>query len=510
MFNSLFDFNPTSFPRPHMETANQNTKIFFDISSTVEYLSHHPHYSGIQRVVAMIISEYQKLSDHDKNLWISFLHPKTNEHLAFPLNEIEYEVLESPVLTREMFQEAGILPGMLLHLNLLQKYLGNKVKYYFHRTRYDIAALFKNNKIFQKRGFTANQWRQDRKQLNISSTLKNHIRHLNDVITPNDHLILLDSTWEKKHIDAFKIAKKHGMKIVTFVHDLIPISAVTLPDSGVTKVFYNWIVQSTKYTDFYLTNSEYTKQDLKIFLKKQNILLPITAVPLAQTGVPITKKTSRTKASIPSDFIQLPDDLKPLTSASNLCRSILNESFVLHVGTIEIRKNTWRLALAWKKLLEEGHTDLPRLVFAGRRGWMNEHFFDLLQATGNLYGYVTIIDHVSDEELELLYKNCLFATMVSTYEGWGLPIGEALSYGKTAVVSNSTSLPEVGMDLVEYCDPLSVNSIAEAIRRLVYEQGYRQSLENKIQSTHLRNWSDVAQNLKQIIEPDLQASSNTY
>ena len=90
--------------------------------------------------------------------------------------------------------------------------------------------------------------------------------------------------------------------------------------------------------------------------------------------------------------------------------------------------------------------------------------------------------------------------MVSTYEGWGLPVGEALSYGKTAVVSNTTSLPEVGMDLVEYCDPLSVDSIADAVRRLIYQLEHREALENKIKSTRLRDWADVARDLKRILE----------
>ena len=479
-----------------MKTSDKNTQIFFDISSTIEYLAHHPHYSGIQRVVAMIISEYQKLSEDNQNLWISFLHPNTEKHCAINLNQISYKTLPSPEQTQKLFQDIGIISGSLLYL--LQKYIHDKKKYYFHRTRYDIAALFQNEELFQKRGTTVSEWKKNRQK----TIPLNVIRPLYDIAQPNDKLILLDSTWGKKYIKAFKTAKANNLKIITLVHDLIPTLAPNVVDTAeVTSVFFNWMMQSTAYTDFYLANSEYTKKDLQLFLQKNDIALSVKTLPLTQTGVPIIEPLSDQNSETVSDsIVQLPEHLENIAKISNLCRSLLNDKFVLHVGTIEIRKNTWRLALAWKKLLEEGHTDLPRLVFAGRRGWMNERFFDLLQATGNLYGYVTIIDHASDKELELLYKHCLFASMVSTYEGWGLPVGEALSYGKTAVVSNTTSLPEVGMDLVEYCDPLSVDSIADAVRRLIYQPEHREALENKIKSTRLRDWADVARDLKRILE----------
>ena len=85
--------------------------------------------------------------------------------------------------------------------------------------------------------------------------------------------------------------------------------------------------------------------------------------------------------------------------------------------------------------------------------------------------------------------------MTSIYEGWGLPVGEALSFGKTAIISNTSSLPEVGQDLVMYCDPSSVSNIAEAVWKLVSEPERRILLENKIKTTQLRSWHDVGSDL---------------
>lgn len=473
-------------------------KTIFDISSIIEYLSHHPHYSGIQRVVAMILSEYQKLEGSNKDIWLSFLHPSRKEHLAINLNQFNDNIFTSPENVRDFFQQLGVIPKGPHHL--LNKYFNNKIKYYFHRTRYDIASLFKHQKTFNKRGLTSNDWKTVRK---TPVSLPLSIKQLNEIVAPKDQFVLLDSTWEKRHIKAFKAAKSLDLTVFTLVYDLIPILVPGVAQNGVIEAFGRWIIQSTEYTDFYMAISKYTAEETVSYLNQYKRNLTVDVLPLTQTRVPITPFESK-KRFDEDDFTPLPTELQMFEGVSELCRSLLNDKFVLHVGTIEIRKNTWRLALAWKKLLDEGHTDLPRLVFAGRRGWMNERFFDLLQATGNLYGYVTIIDRVSDAELELLYKHCLFASMVSTYEGWGLPVGEALSYGKTAVVSNTTSLPEVGMDLVEYCDPLSVDSIADAARRLIYEPEHRESLEKRIKMTRLRDWADVAHDLKHILDTNQQ------
>nr|WP_253285472.1 glycosyltransferase [Ruegeria sp. HKCCD6604] len=186
--------------------------------------------------------------------------------------------------------------------------------------------------------------------------------------------------------------------------------------------------------------------------------------------------------------------LRELITLDDSLRHVVANPFVLCVGTIEARKNAWRIAMAWKALLDQGYVNLPKLVFAGRRGWLRQDFEDLLEATGNVYGYVRVIDGPSDEELDMLYSHCQFSIMASLYEGWGLPVGEALAYGKTAVVANNSSLPEVGEDLVEYCDATEVSSIAEAVKRLM-DDDHRAALEAKITAANLRDWADVARDL---------------
>ena len=71
--------------------------------------------------------------------------------------------------------------------------------------------------------------------------------------------------------------------------------------------------------------------------------------------------------------------------------------------------------------------------------------------------------------------------------------------GKTAVVARSTSMPEVGGDLVEYCDPLDVESIATACKTLIVDTAHRKALEGRIAQTRLRTWDDVAEEFIQAL-----------
>ncbi|MBM3612033.1 MAG: glycosyltransferase family 4 protein, partial [Alphaproteobacteria bacterium] len=157
-------------------------------------------------------------------------------------------------------------------------------------------------------------------------------------------------------------------------------------------------------------------------------------------------------------------------------------------------------ALAWERLRADPAIELPRLVFAGRPGWRSVEFDALMRGTGNLGGHVEIVSAPSDRELDYLYRESLFCIQASLAEGWGLTVGEALSYGKTSVVARSTSLPEVGGEMVEYCDPLSVASIAAACRRLIADPDHRRALETRITRTRLRSWDDVARDLIAAVE----------
>lgn len=487
-----------------LDHSQKSTKLIFDISSVIEYTEKTDRYSGIQRVVAMLIAELANQDDENR-IYLSFIDRRTGKHMCVPYSEVGQNFLMSPAKMRLLFHPRKANRSQL---KPLQRYIHKPWKYFLQRLRFDILALCGKDRQFRRHNYTAAMWRAQRfGKAKEPVSRRSSAVDFDSVAKVGDHLILLDSTWLPRHVDAFKAAKMAGLVVHSLVYDLIPIVSPGSVVAAMPGIFNDWLLDSADYTDAYMAISESARQDLLRFLKANGVVREVSVLALTQTGIPAVEREvepgplrariNREAYPFLFDAVALDENIRSLASAS----------YVLCVGTIEARKNNWRLAAAWKLLIDSGRCDIPRLVFAGRKGWLSEQFDDLMRGTGNVYGWVSIVEGPSDEELDFLYRNCLFAAMPSLYEGWGLPVGEALSYGRTAVVSNSSSLPEVGMDLVEYCDPNSVNSIAEAVWRLVSDPDRRQALEEKIRTAKLRSWEDVAKDLIAIIS--LGSASDT-
>jgi glycosyltransferase involved in cell wall biosynthesis len=169
--------------------------------------------------------------------------------------------------------------------------------------------------------------------------------------------------------------------------------------------------------------------------------------------------------------------------------------FVLCVGTIEHRKNGVALLEAWRKLIEELGDQVPLLVFAGKYGTGGAEFQAYLTQHGELSRYVDVIHAPSDSDLAWLYQSCLFTTLPSLIEGWGLPVGESAWFDKFCVASHATSIPEVCGDLMDYVDPNDVESIRAGLRRPITDPAYLRQREIGIVQAPLRRWFDVAEDI---------------
>jgi alpha-1,3-rhamnosyl/mannosyltransferase len=146
-------------------------------------------------------------------------------------------------------------------------------------------------------------------------------------------------------------------------------------------------------------------------------------------------------------------------------------AFVLAAGTLEPRKNLLRLIRAHGALpLELGRAQ-PLLV-VGPRGWEEQEI--LRDAAGS--DGVRLAGFVPDDDLAALYAGCSVFCYPSLYEGFGLPVLEAMAAGAAVVTSRVSSLPEVGGDAVAYADPEDERSIADALERLLRSPGERARL----------------------------------
>ncbi len=139
------------------------------------------------------------------------------------------------------------------------------------------------------------------------------------------------------------------------------------------------------------------------------------------------------------------------------------DGFVLAVGTLEPRKNLPRLVAAYGQLDQRLQRDHP-LVVVGDLGWRTD---DTLKALESLGERCVLLGKVSDATLAELYRRCAVFCYPSLYEGFGLPVLEAMAAGAPVVTSNVSSLPEVGGDAVYYADPHDPASIASALRLLL-------------------------------------------
>jgi glycosyltransferase involved in cell wall biosynthesis len=143
----------------------------------------------------------------------------------------------------------------------------------------------------------------------------------------------------------------------------------------------------------------------------------------------------------------------------------LPDRFVLATGTVEPRKNLPRLIEAHR-----GLPDAPPLLVAGPRGWEVE------RALAGAGERVRLLGFVSDADLVALYRLCTVFAYPSLYEGFGLPLAEAMRCGAACLTSNLSSLPEVGGDAVVYADPLDTASIRAGLERLLASDEERRAL----------------------------------
>ena len=153
----------------------------------------------------------------------------------------------------------------------------------------------------------------------------------------------------------------------------------------------------------------------------------------------------------------------------------INGEYILSVCTIEPRKNLISLLRAFE-IYKERKTTKLQLVVCGASGWKNSDVYQ--QASNSKYrDDIIFTNFVSDMDLDRLYEEALLVSYISYYEGFGLPVLEALDKGKAVITSNLSSMPEVGGDAVCYIDPYNIEEIADAIQRLAEDDLYRQHLE---------------------------------
>jgi glycosyltransferase involved in cell wall biosynthesis len=151
----------------------------------------------------------------------------------------------------------------------------------------------------------------------------------------------------------------------------------------------------------------------------------------------------------------------------------LPEEYLLHVGTIEPRKNLSRLLQAIHRLRRRNE-DI-RLVMVGSKGWLYEGFFQQLEDLG-LGDAVIMPGYIPDADLAAIYSGARLVVLPSLYEGFGLPVLEAMACGAPVVCSDRSSLPEVGGDAAGYFNPEDVAAMSDTIVAAWHDEVQREGM----------------------------------
>lgn len=171
----------------------------------------------------------------------------------------------------------------------------------------------------------------------------------------------------------------------------------------------------------------------------------------------------------------------------------LPASYFLCVGTLEPRKNVSALLKAYAIVREACRVEETKLVVAGRKGWLYAEIFATVQALG-LGQDVIFTDFIEDEDLPDLYRGARLLVFPSLYEGFGLPILEAMASGVPVVASHTSSMPEVAGDAALLIDPRKPPEIAAGISRVLTDDQLRRTLiQRGLARVQRYTWDAAAQ-----------------
>jgi len=242
---------------------------------------------------------------------------------------------------------------------------------------------------------------------------------------------------------------------VTTLLDAIPVRLPSELVGGRLRLrFLTWA--SVKLAKKIITISNWSKQDL----------VEIYGLDPANVEVTYLGYDKRLYNEAPAD---------PEASAALLARFGIRRPFILHHGMVQLRKNVHRLIQAWNRMQDVCKGFDAQLVLAGPMGYGHEEILRIRRASSNC-DQVILTGALPDADLATLIKSASLCVIPSLYEGFCLPMVEAMACGVPTVASNSSCLPEISGGVLEYFDPCSIEEMAGVIRQGLEDSGIRDRL----------------------------------
>ncbi|MCR4029653.1 MULTISPECIES: glycosyltransferase family 4 protein [Flavobacterium] len=237
--------------------------------------------------------------------------------------------------------------------------------------------------------------------------------------------------------------------VITTIHDLIPLRTTT-ENNSIQSDYHNDIAYAIKHSDYLITISEASKKDiLSEFLYDKN---KIFVVPNGVDFKVYNKQIKDEKLKEISKKYQLPD------------------KFVVYLGGIRKHKNVDNLIRAYA-LLSDDIREEVRLVITQGNEELKKLAVDL-----HIEKQVFFTPYIDEEDKPALYKLALAMAFISSYEGFGLPIIEAMAAGTPVITSNISSMPEVAGNAAVLVDPFKIEETTAAMERIILDEQFRNEL----------------------------------
>jgi glycosyltransferase involved in cell wall biosynthesis len=275
--------------------------------------------------------------------------------------------------------------------------------------------------------------------------------------------LINDAIWRNKNGTLFipipAAVYLRPRRLAVTIHDIVPL---LFPDQyraahGVVfPLFQHRFTSSMRKADLVFTDSEHSKADM-----------------VSGFGVP-PEKIVVAYLGFDSDFF------RPAPADSSEAREVLrrygiDRPYVMHVGLMEPRKNIRRLVQAHQALTGRRRDIDVQLVLCGRQAWGSEDLVQMLRQP-EVRKRVILTGTVPDSDLGILYRSAACFAMPSLYEGFGLPLLEAMASGVPVMTSNRSCLPEIGGKAALYFNPECVEEISVAMERLLSDSALRREL----------------------------------
>jgi glycosyltransferase involved in cell wall biosynthesis len=257
------------------------------------------------------------------------------------------------------------------------------------------------------------------------------------------------------------------------VMNIYDLSFIKYPNyvNSIVRTYTKRVKQSLRWSDLVITISESTKKDIVEYLNVEPERVYVT--PLA----------SRYYTNYLNE--NLSDELVKTVNYN------FETPYFLFVSTIEPRKNIIALISAFNWLKEKYKID-HHLILIGQKGWKYQQTFEEIERSP-WKDHIHNLNYLSDEEVALFYSKADAFVYPSHYEGFGLPVLEAMTLGAAVITSNTSSLPEVAGDAALLIDPDDASCLAEAMLQVISDSQLRQDLIQKGQRrAKLYSWENTA------------------